>query len=98
MKVRANFYLSKDRLDALKVIAREEDTNVSDLVREAIDAILKKRLERPRSMQDSIGVKIQQFLETYAGTGTPIDDIDAVIDRINPRGRPIQSAGKSGSR
>ncbi len=43
---RTNFYLDPEKLRALKMIAVSEDASVSDLVREAVDEIIKKRLAK----------------------------------------------------
>jgi len=43
---RTNLYLDPDKLRALKMLAVNEEASVSDLVREAIDALIEKRLSR----------------------------------------------------
>jgi len=92
MKVRTNFYVSQDRLDALKMLAKDERTNVSDLVREAIDAILKQRLERPRP-SESLDAKIQKFLDQYVGSSllSSDEEIDETIDRKARRRQPVRT-------
>ncbi len=41
---RTNLYLDPDKLRALKMLAASEDASVSDLVREAIDTLIDRRL------------------------------------------------------
>jgi hypothetical protein len=41
---RTNLYLDPDKLRALKMLAANEDASVSDLVREAIDTLIDRRL------------------------------------------------------
>jgi hypothetical protein len=43
---RTNLYLDPEKLRALKMIAASEDASVSDLVREAIDGMIAKRLAK----------------------------------------------------
>lgn len=43
---RTNLYLDPEKLRALKMLAASEGASVSDLVREAIDGIIDKRLAR----------------------------------------------------
>jgi hypothetical protein len=43
---RTNLYLDPEKLRALKMIAASEDASVSDLVREAIDGMIAKRLSK----------------------------------------------------
>lgn len=42
---RTNLYLDPDKLRALKMLAATEDASVSDLVREAIDTLIDRRLQ-----------------------------------------------------
>jgi hypothetical protein len=43
---RTNLYLDPEKLRALKMLAASEDASVSDLVREAIDTLIARRLAK----------------------------------------------------
>ena len=44
-KIRTNLYLDRDKLEVLKVLAVAEQSNVSDIVREAIDRVIADRMK-----------------------------------------------------
>ena len=65
---RTNFYLDPDKLRALKVFAASESVSVSDLVREAIDQIINKRLAKAKAA---------------SGNGSNATLLDQVLQRID---------------
>lgn len=82
---RTNLFIERDRLEALKIVADRENTNVSDLIREGIDIILRERISRPHVREDNVSAKIQRFLEKYARADSDDSDMDELIDRVKAR-------------
>jgi hypothetical protein len=81
MKIRSNFYLDSNRIDALKELARREDTSISNLVREGIDRVISERLNNPVRERDVLRTNLQTFLDRHAGKGpakSP-EEIDKLI-------------------
>ncbi len=81
MKIRSNFYLDTDRLDALKQLAKSEETSISDLVREGIDRVISERMNCPRRERNELRTNLQAFLQRYAGTGPErsLEEIEELV-------------------
>ena len=80
VKQRANFYLNRDQLDAVRSIASTEDRKVSDLVREGIALLIADRMNNPRPDPAAQQERLQAFLTRYAGTAPQSDEeIDDMV-------------------
>ncbi len=81
MKIRSNFYLDTNRLEALKELAKHEETSISDLVREGIDRVITERLNNPKHERNALRENLQAFITRYAGMGpeSSLDDIDSLV-------------------
>jgi len=81
MKIRSNFYLDTNRLDALKELAKHEETSISDLVREGIDRVISERMNSPKRERNALRENVQAFMDRYAGTGpeSSLEEIDALV-------------------
>jgi hypothetical protein len=79
--IRSNFYLDTDRLSALKALAANEETSISDLVREGIDRVITERLNNPRRDRTALRENLHEFLTRYAGSdpGLTEDEIDSLV-------------------
>jgi hypothetical protein len=93
---RTNFFIDHDRLEALKLVAARENSNVSDLIRQAIDVILSDRIDNPRSAQIDVSTKIRGFLEKYSSQESAgEDEIDDLIDRVSSHRAARRSRGRT---
>lgn len=93
MKIRSNFYLDSNRLEALKQLAKSEETSISDLVREGIDRVISERMNRPGRERNELRANLQAFLRRYAGTGPErsleeIEELASDPDRKQARVKP----------
>jgi hypothetical protein len=86
--IRSNFYLDVDRLSALKALAVNEETSISDLVREGIDRVITERLNNPRRDRVALRQNLDEFLTRYAGSepGLTENEID---DLVKPQTRAL---------
>jgi hypothetical protein len=90
VKQRANFYLNRDQLDAVRSIASTEDRKVSDLVRESIALLIADRMNNPRPDPAAQQERLQAFLTRYAGTAPRSDEeIDDVISSAASARTPV---------
>jgi hypothetical protein len=94
---RTNLYLDPDKLRALKMLAASEDASVSDLVREAIDTLIDRRLNE-RAADPHATPTLDDVLRRVDAKRPPLtqDEIDRDIaeaitesraDRTNRRWR-----------
>ncbi|HEX3463663.1 MAG TPA: hypothetical protein VHS78_06370 [Candidatus Elarobacter sp.] len=80
VKQRANFYINRDQLEAVRTIATVEERNISDLVREGIALVIADRMNKPRPDRAVRRENLQAFLARYSGiapdrTTAEIDDV-----------------------
>jgi hypothetical protein len=104
---RTNLYLDPDKLRALKMLAAKEDASVSDLVREAIDAMIDRRLNGHAPADPRSASLLDDALRRVDAKRPPLtqDEIDrdvagavteARADRSNRRRSPSLPQGKNG--
>ena len=86
MKIRSNFYLDTNRINALKELAKNEETSISDLVREGIDRVITERLNNPNHERDALRGNLQAFMTRYAGMGpeSTLEEIDSLVRASKP--------------
>jgi hypothetical protein len=73
-KTRSNFYVDKTRIKALKQLAAEEETSISELVREGIDRVISERMNRQPGERAELRAKVEAFLLQYAGSEPECSD------------------------
>jgi Arc/MetJ-type ribon-helix-helix transcriptional regulator len=73
-KTRSNFYVDKNRIKALKQLAAEEETSISELVREGIDRVISERMNRQPGERAELRAKVEAFFLQYAGSGPERSD------------------------
>jgi hypothetical protein len=83
-QIRSNFYLDTDRLSALKALANNEETSISDLVREGIDRVITERLNNPRSDRGALRENLHEFLTRYASSEPGLTE-DEINDLVKPK-------------
>ncbi len=75
---RTNLYLDPDKLRALKMLAANEDASVSDLVREAIDTLIDRRLHERAAADPRAATLLDDVLRRIDEKRPPLsqDEID----------------------
>jgi hypothetical protein len=79
---RHNFYVDEERMAMLRKLASVQDASVSELLREAIDALIAERMNNPRPSIEQRRATFDAFITRYAGAQTP---------RCNRGGSPFQT-------
>ena len=86
-KIRTNLYLDQEKLEVLKILAVAERSNVSDLVREAIDRIISDRMKQSgpnlpaaRQLFNELLERVGKRVETMSKTEA---EIEAAITESN---------------
>jgi Arc/MetJ-type ribon-helix-helix transcriptional regulator len=81
---RTQIYLDEDQKKALKLIAAESDSTVSDIVREAIDRVIKERIDRGQ-WAARLGEWQERLRERY-GDFTE-EQVDAALRSVRTTGK-----------
>ncbi len=90
---RTNVYLEEDQLRALKHLAAEERQSVADLVRQAVDAYLARRLTDDPAWQE----RLDALLERVRGripADIPAEEIEADITAARAEVRQAHRAAR----
>ncbi len=90
--IRTQIYLTDDQKRALRHLAAARDSNVSDLVREAVDKLLESEGVEWGARFDAF----RQKMGAKSGEGITDDDIDAADAEFRSE-RPIAAAGAARS-
>jgi hypothetical protein len=104
---RTNLYLDPEKLRALKMLAANEDASVSDLVREAIDTMIDRRLSERAPADLRTTTTLDDVLRRVDEKRPPLsqDEIDRDVaeavtearsDRANRRRRSSLPRGENG--
>lgn len=82
---RTNIYLNDDQLRALKHLAAEERQSVAEIVREAVDEYLTKRVGDGKLWRERLDMLLERVRSRVPGDTSPSDieaDITAARDEV----------------